>query len=319
MAGRHAPTLDRSALTSEEGVRAAKISTAGLAATAAVQFAIVAVSGSAALLADALHNFGDVFTTVALWVAFIASRRAADRRYTFGYGRFEDLVGLGVVVIIAASAFAAGFTAWRALVEDRVVSALGISIGAALVGVAGNEAVARYKIKTGKRIHSVALEADGYHSRTDGLVSAGAVVGLVGVALGFPLADPIAGLAITASIVWITVRTSREVFSRLVDAVDPGLVADITRKAEEVAGVKEVHGVRARWAGRSLYVQMHLCLDENLLLHEAHAIGEGVRHSVLHDFDGVSQVLVHFDPWGEGKHQGVYHTTTAHHLEEGNH
>jgi cation diffusion facilitator family transporter len=293
-----------------------RISTFGLALTAVVQFVIVVVGGSVALLADSLHNFGDVFTTVGLWIAFVASRRSADRRYTFGYDRFEDLVGVVIVLIIAASAALAGFESVRALFHHRKVTAIGAGIAAALVGVVGNEVVAQYKLRVGRKIGSVALEADGVHSRTDGFVSAGAVVGLAGVALGFPKADPIAGIVITAVIAWVTVSTAREVVGRLVDAVDPATVDAIEERARSVAQVKDAHDVKARWAGRSLYVMLHVSLEENLPLHVAHEIGEQVRHAVLHDVEGVSQVEVHIDPWGSDKPQSVYHTATKHHFGE---
>lgn len=311
----HHHEVDRSAVTSDAGIRAVKVSTAGLALTAAIQFAVVGVGGSAALLSDALHNFGDVFTTVGLWIAFQASRRAADRRYTFGYDRFEDLIGVVIVLIIAATAALAGYESFGALGEDKELRALPASIVAALVGVVGNELVAQYKIRVGRKVNSVALEADGLHSRTDGIVSAGAVVGLVGVAVGYPMADPIAGLAITLVIVWVVISAAGDVMWRIVDRVDPALIDKIENCAKGVSGVVDVHEARARWAGRSLYVELHIALDESLPLHDAHSIGEEVRHRVLHDVEGVSQVLVHLDPWAEGKPQGVYHAETDHHFQ----
>jgi len=192
-------------------------------------------------------------------------------------------------------------------------------MAAAVVGILGNEAVAEYKIRVGRRIGSVALEADGVHSRIDGFVSAGALVGLVGVALGFPKADPIAALAITAVIVWVTAGTARGVIGRVVDAVDPTLTERIERSARSVDGVIDVHDVRARWAGRSLLVALHTSLDEELHLHEAHDIGEGVRHAILHDVEGVSQVTVHFDPCNRdgGLDHDRYHAATAHHFPPG--
>lgn len=307
--------LDRSSLNNEEGFRAVKISVLGLGLTSAFQIAIALVGGSAALFADAFHNFGDVFTTVGLWIAFSASKRAADRRYTFGYERFEDLTGVVVLLVIAASAFVAGLGSYKALLDDREVTAIGASLVAALVGVIGNEAVAQYKIRVGRRIRSVALEADGFHSRIDGLVSAGAFAGLVGVAIGYPKADPIAGFLITAAIVWVAIWAGRDVIARLVDKVDPEILVEVEDCARSIREVREVHEVRARWAGRSLYVQLHIAVDEDLPLHEAHHIGEDVRHAILHEIDGVSQVVVHMDPWGEGKHPSVYHTPTAHHFE----
>jgi cation diffusion facilitator family transporter len=188
-------------------------------------------------------------------------------------------------------------------------------MAAAVVGIIGNEAVAQYKIQIGRRIHSVALEADGVHSRIDGFVSAGALVGLIGVALGYPKADPIAALAITAVIVWVTIGTARGVILRVVDAVDPELIEGIEHSARAVAAVIDTHDVQARWAGRSLLVNLHVSLDQDLTLHEAHDIGEDVRHAILHDVEGVSQVNVHFDPWTEGCEDADYHRATAHHFD----
>ena len=307
-------TMDRASWDSAEGIRAIKVSTFGLAATAAVQFAIAAYGGSVALLADGLHNLGDVFTTVALWLAFLASRRAANDRYTFGYERFEDLAGLAIVAIIAVTALVAGFESYRAMAHARSVHALGASIAAAVVGIVGNESVAQYKLRVGRNIGSVSLEADGVHSRIDGFVSAGALVGLFGVAAGYPKADPIAGLAITLVIVWVTIGTARGVIGRVADAVDPGLTAQIAGAARSVPGVLDVHDVAARWAGRSLMTQLHISLPEELTLGEAHALGEQVRHAILHDVAGVSQVLVHADPWRDGGLPDHHHEATAHHF-----
>ncbi|HEX4865073.1 MAG TPA: cation diffusion facilitator family transporter [Acidimicrobiales bacterium] len=304
---------DRSAVFSGEGIRAIKISTFGLLLTALIQFVVVWIGGSVGLLADSLHNFADVFTTVALWIAFNASRRAADRRYTYGYDRFEDLVGVVIVGIIGLSCVISGFEAYRALVRPHRVTEIGVSIAAGVVGIVGNELVARFKIRVGRKIRSAALVADGIHSRTDGWVSAGAVSGLIGVSLGYPKADPVAALVITAAIAWVTVTAAREVVARLVDRVEEGLIDSIEQQARSVQGVADVHDVRARWAGRSLYVQMDLAVPEDLPLRDAHAIAEEVRHAVLHGTDGVSEVTVHVDPWSEANHRSAYHVLTAHH------
>src|SRR5438093_1967491 len=160
MSGAHGHShvsADRSALFSGEGIRAIKVSTFGLLATALIQFVIVAIGGSVGLLADSLHNFADVFTTVALWIAFNASRRAADRRYTYGYDRFEDLVGVVIVGIIGLSCAISGYEAYRALVRPHRVTEIAVSLPAGLVGIAGNELVARYKIRVARTIRSAAL------------------------------------------------------------------------------------------------------------------------------------------------------------------
>ncbi|MCA1839232.1 MAG: cation diffusion facilitator family transporter [Actinomycetota bacterium] len=300
--------IDRSALYADDGIRAIKLATAGMIVTALFEFAVVLIGGSRALLADSLHNFGDIFTTVGLWMAFTASRRAANRRYTFGYDRFEDLVGIGIILVIAITTGVSGYESVKALIHPRAISAVTASILAAAVGVVGNELVARYKIKVGTKIGSMALQADGKHSHADAFVSAAAVAGLTGVALGFPRADPIAGLLITLVIANILVRTSRDVLERIVDKIDPMVIASIESAALEVPDVTSLHEVRARWAGRSLFVQLHVEVDGRITVDAAHAIAERVESAVIHEVDGVASVLVHVDPSGVHEHSPHEHS-----------
>jgi cation diffusion facilitator family transporter len=310
----HAPVPVADSPTGEdEGLRAVRLTAFGLGLTAAVQFAFVAASGSVALLADGLHNLGDVFTTATLWIAFVVGRRLPDRGYTFGFARAEDVAGVLVLLAIAASAVVA---AWESL--DRLlggdVPALrnpGWALAAALVGVAGNEAVARYKVRVGRRIHSVPLEADGRHSRVDGLASLAAAAGIAGAWAGWPAADPLAGLLLSGVIAWVLVATTRDVLDRLLDRVDGEVIDQIERAAATVAGAQAVHAVRARWVGRSLHVLVHADVDPDLPLRDAHALGERVRHAIFHALPGVAAVDLHLDPAGIDEHDS--HGETMHH------
>ena len=176
--------------SSREGLRALWISLAILAATAVAQALVVAWSGSVALLGDTVHNLADAVTALPLGIAFVLGRRAPTRRYTYGYGRAEDLAGVVIVLAITASALLAGFAAVRRLAEPQPVEHLWAVATAGVLGFLGNEVVARYRIRTGRRIGSAALVADGLHARTDGFTSLAVVLGAAGVAAGWPLADP---------------------------------------------------------------------------------------------------------------------------------
>jgi cation diffusion facilitator family transporter len=294
------------------GLRAVQISTAGMLLVALIQFAIATIGGSAGLFADALHNLGDVFTTVALWIAFVVSNRATNQRYTYGYYRSEDLAGIFIVLVIIASAVAGAVVSIQKLTSGTVPTQIYLSMGAALVGVVGNEALAQYKISVGKRINSVPLIADGQHSRIDGLTSLAAFVGLLGVRLGLPIADPIAGIVITVVILTVVYSTSRSVIQRLLDAVDPRIVPSIVNKAQEVPGVEAVTDVRARWVGHTLHVIMNIEVDPELTLAKAHAIAEEVRHRLFHSINGISEAIIHTDPSSESDD---HHQSMAHHLQ----
>ncbi|MGH2384510.1 MAG: cation diffusion facilitator family transporter [Candidatus Limnocylindria bacterium] len=308
-----ADSIDSALEASGMGIRAVKISLAALMATAAFQVVLVFVTGSVALLADTIHNFSDALTSVPLWIAFVLGRRAATRSHTFGFRRAEDLAGLFIVAMIAFSALLAGWESINRLINPHPISNLGLVMAAGVIGFAGNELVASYRIRVGKRIGSAALVADGYHARTDGFTSLAVVFGAIGVLLGFPQADPIVGLLITVAILVVLKDAVRQVFGRLMDAVDPNLVEMVEHTASHVSQVEGVSGVRLRWIGHRLDAALHVTVDCDLTVADGHRVGEEVRHALLHQIKGLDHALVHVDPCGH--HGDDPHLSTAHHIE----
>jgi cation diffusion facilitator family transporter len=293
------------------GIRAIKWSLAGLAVTAVLQLVIVLVSGSVALLADTIHNFSDCLTAIPLWVAFVIGRRPATKRYSYGYERAEDLAGLFIVLVIAASA---AFVAWEAvarLMHPRPVDNLPWVIAAGLAGFAGNELVAAYRVREGRRIGSMALVADGHHARTDGLTSLGVVAGGICAAMGFERADPLAGLAIAVVIVYVLWRAGRIVVHRILDGTDESTVVMLESVAAQVAGVEHVTSARARWTGHGLNADLEIQVDPALTVGQGHAIAEEVEHELLHALPGLKGATVHVDPHDHGPPRGP----VAHHRE----
>lgn len=265
-------SIDDELEASAAGIRALKTSLVVLAVTALLQAVVYAASGSVALLADTIHNFSDALTAVPLWVAFALSRRQASRRYTYGYGRVEDLAGLFIVAMIALSAVVAAVEAVRRFVEPQPLANLGWVLAAGLIGFAGNELVAVYRIRTGRQIGSAALVADGVHARTDGFTSLAVVVGVIGVWAGFPLADPLVGLLISIAIVVLLLGTARDIGRRLLDGVDPGLTERAERTIAAVPGVTTVDHTRVRWIGHRLSVEATVASDPDLPVGHFHQL-----------------------------------------------
>lgn len=282
-------------------------------ATAALQLVIVAVSGSVGLLADTVHNLGHAITTIPLLIAFRLGRRAPTRRYPYGFRRAEDLSGVLIALVIAASAALIIVESVRALVEPRELTNLGWVVAAALIGAAGNEAVAVYRIRIGRRIGSAALVAEGHHARADGLTSLVVVVGVAGVWLGFPRADALVGLVVGLAIVWILVGSCRTIFRRLMDGVDDGTVEAIESVAARVDGVHGVGRVRARWTGHRLEADVDVNVDGAATVAEGHRIAEIVHHALLHRVRHLGHVVVHINPAYDGVVPDHAHELTAHH------
>lgn len=292
----HADSVDDALESSALGIRAVKISLIALAVTAVFQLVIVALSGSVALAADTIHNFSDALTAIPLWIAFVLGRRAASKRYTYGLGRMEDLAGLFVVLMIALSAIIAGYQAIRRLIDPLAIEHLGWVAAAGVIGFLGNELVALYRIRVGRRIGSAALVADGLHARTDGFTSLAVVLGALGVWLGFPLADPIVGLLITVAILVVLRSAARDVFSRLLDGVDPHLVESAEAALAGEPGVRAVRRLRMRWIGHRLHADAELDIDPDISLSAAHALAHSAEHRLTHAVPRLSSALIHAYP-----------------------
>jgi cation diffusion facilitator family transporter len=288
----HAHTPDHSAA----GLRTLWISLAVLAGTAAAQAVVVVFSGSVALLGDTLHNAADALTAVPLGVAFLLGRRAASRRYPHGLDRAEDLAGLAIVAVVAASAALAGWQAVTRLLHPQPVHHLGYVAAAGIIGFLGNEWVARYRIRTGRRIGSAALVADGLHARTDALTSLAVLLGAGGVALGWRWADPVVGLGIAAMILVVLAEATRTVFRRLLDGVDPALVDDAEAALAATPGVTRVGAVRLRWTGHRLRAEASVAVAPELTVAAGHAIVLEAEHRLGHALPHLAAATLHLDP-----------------------
>jgi len=307
----HAGALLDAAMANQRGIWALKVSLVGLLITAFLQVGVVAISGSVALLADTLHNFSDALTAIPLWLAFSLARRSRDRRFTYGYGRAEDLAGVLIVVMIFASALVIFYETYRKITDPQLVSNLVWVAAAALIGFAGNELVAAFRIRVGNEIGSAALVSDGKHARTDGLTSLGVLAGVIGVWLGYPLADPLVGFIIGVAILWIGWGAGGEMWLRMMDAVDPSLSKRIDTVARSVEGVIDVHDIALRWLGHRQRGEVHIVVDGELPTYASHRIAEEVRHALFHALPALVDMTVHIDPSESNPDNS--HNLTAHH------
>ena len=309
--GHYATALDP-AMANARGIWAVKVSLIALLVTAVFQVIIVAISGSVALLADTIHNFSDALTAIPLWIAFTLARRPRTDRYTYGYGRAEDLAGVLIVVMIFLSALEVFQQSIEKIVHPQPVSNLGWVAAAAIVGFLGNEAVAILRTRVGREIGSAALVADGLHARTDGFTSLGVLAGVIGVALGFPLADPLIGVVIGVTILIVVRDATREMWYRLMDAVDPRVSQAIAQAVSNVTGVLRVRDVTVRWLGHRQRVELNIEVPGALSTFQSHQIAEDVRHTLFHAMPALVEVTIHVDPEGADQHD-----TTAHHRDTG--
>lgn len=284
------------ALATDRGIGAVKVSLVALLVTAAFQVVIVAISGSVALLADTIHNFSDAITAIPLGIAFTLSRRARTTRYTYGYGRAEDIAGVIIVLMIFLTAIEAIRQSIQKIMDPQPITNIGWVAVAAVIGFLGNEFVAIFRIRVGKQIGSAALIADGNHARTDGFTSLAVLAGVIGVWLGYPLFDPIVGLGIGVAILVIVWNSARDMYYRVMDAVDPEITELVRITASKVQDVMEVNNVAIRWVGHRQRAEFHITVDCQMPTCQSHAIAENVRHELFHALPALADVTVHVDP-----------------------
>ncbi|CAG0936515.1 putative cation efflux system protein [Thermoflexales bacterium] len=309
--GHYATALDpamSNARSAARGIWAVKVSLIALLATALFQVIVVAISSSVALLADTIHNFSDALTAIPLWIAFTLARRPRNDRYSYGYGRAEDLAGVLIVVMIFLTAVEVFRQSIDRIAHPQPIANLGWVAAAAIIGFLGNEAVAIFRTRVGREIGSAALVADGLHARTDGFTSLGVLVGVIGVAIGFPLADPLIGFVIGLAILVVVWNAAREMWYRLMDAVDPAVGRSIVETTQCVPGVQAVHDVTVRWLGHRQWTELNIDVAADLSVVQSHQIAEAVRHDLFHALPALVEVTVHVDPHGD-----EYHDATAHH------
>ncbi len=293
------------------GIRATKVSLIGLGITALLQAVIVVFSGSVALLSDTLHNVTDALTSIPLWIAFALGRRAATRRYTYGFNRIEDIAGLLIVAVIGLSA---GLVIWESvqrLVEPRLIDHIPWVVVAGIIGALGNELVARYRIKIGQSIGSEALVTDGQHARTDALTSLAVVAAGIGAAVGASWVDPVAGLAVAVPMLWLLVKSARRMIRRLSDGIEPEIVDEISSIIQDVEGVDAVGALRARWHGHQLRITASVSVDPEIAVRQGHDIAHNVEHELLHHFTTPIAVTIHIEPHDQAdRHDSIAHHST---------
>ena len=265
-------------------------------AVAAAKYVYGTISGSASMQADGIHSVFDSMGNVVGLVGIALAARPADQGHPYGHAKFETYASLVIGILLLLAAFEVGSSAVGKLSSGIYTAEVTLlSFVVMVVTLAVNIGVTLYERRCAKRLKSEVLAADANHTLSDALVSIGVIVGLVAVALGFPVADPLMALVVTVAIL----ATAYDVFKHaLATLSDRARIPeeDVRKAALSVAGVRHVHRIRTRGTEGEVYADLHVLVAPQMTVSDAHALADDVEETIETRFPSVIEVLVHIEP-----------------------
>lgn len=281
----------------KKGEGAAKISTMVTILLSLVKGMVGLVSGSVALLADAVHSFSDVFASIAVWLGLRFARKEPSERFPYGLYKVETLALLVVSIIVIVSGIEILLESMKRLWASYTITLPHVTIAVACSSALVSLLLSRYKDKVGKSIGSQALIGEGKHSMVDVYSSIIVVLGVAFNFMGIPWAEAVAGLIITIIILKLGLWMGRDSILVLLDiCLRPEYAQEIRRIAENIPGVKAVHGIKVRRAGPFVFGEMHMEVDERLSVDRAHEISEKVEDKVKEKIKEMDSLTIHIEP-----------------------
>lgn len=282
---------------------AMRVSTVSIIANAVLTvFKLLAgvLAHSGAMISDAVHSASDVFSTIVVIIGIRISRKASDKDHPYGHERMECVAAIVLATILAATGLGIGYTAVTKIAGGDIasLSAPGVlALVAAVVSIAVKEAMYQYTRINAKRIDSGALMADAWHHRSDALSSVGALIGIAGARMGFPILDPVASLAICFFIEKAAYDIFMDAVDKMVDkACDEETESALKECALAQEGVLGVDLLHTRVFGNMIYVDIEICADGEETLRRAHETAERVHDSIEKNFPKVKHIMVHVNP-----------------------
>lgn len=265
-------------------------------AVAVAKYAWGTLSGSASMQADGIHSLFDSAGNVVGLVGISLAARPADEGHPYGHAKFETYASLIIGVLLLFAAFEVGSSAVGRLLSGEYTAQVSpMSFAVMVATLAVNLGVTLYERRVAKELKSEVLAADASHTLSDALVSVGVIIGLALVALGFPAADPVMALVVTAAILYTAYDVFRHGLATLSDkARIPE--ADLEACVLAVPGVRSAHHIRTRGTEGEVYADLHVLVAPDMTVGAAHELSERVEREVKAKFPNVTEVLVHIEP-----------------------
>lgn len=258
------------------------------------------IAHSGAMISDAIHSASDVFSTIVVIIGIKISGKASDKDHPYGHERMECVAAIVLATILAATGLGIGYTAVEKIAggnyANLVVPGM-MALVAAILSIVMKEGMYQYTRVYAKKIDSGALMADAWHHRSDALSSVGALIGIAGARMGFPILDPVASVVICFFIEKAAYEIFMDAVDKMVDkACDEEVEAELTECALSQEGVQGVDLLHTRVFGNKIYVDIEIRVDGEMRLRDAHGIAEHVHDAIEKNFSKVKHIMVHVNP-----------------------
>lgn len=257
------------------------------------------ISGSTALVAEGAHTLSDVITSLLAYIGFRIGMKPADKEHPYGHGRAEPVVGLVIVGFLVIVAYEILLEAYKKIVEGAATTPDITAALMALIGIFVNYIMTIYLIRSGKKINSPVLIADGHHQSVDIFSCAAVIIGVVGAQFGFRFLDPIVAVVITILILRTAGIIAKDNVDAIMGKIPSKMVEDIKLAVLSLETVKGVHDVKINNMGPYACAELHIELDKNLKLEETHKIAHQVEKLIIEDISPIKMVMVHTCPYEE--------------------
>ncbi|HAG42878.1 MAG TPA: cation transporter [Clostridium sp.] len=252
---------------------------------------------SSAMIADGIHTFSDIATTVVVIIGLKISNKDDDEKHPYGHEKFEPEISKIVSLLLAGTGVFLAYNAIQILLSGNLDTPKPIALYAALTSIAVKEAMYWYTIITARKVKSIAMEADAWHHRSDAISSVGTLIGIAGARMGFKFLDPVAGIIVSLILIKVGVEFYLKATDQLVDqSADDKVIEQIKEVATSIEGVKKIHDLKTRKFGNKIYVDIEIQVDKRITVEEGHHIADLVHDSIEETIEDVKHCMIHVEP-----------------------
>ncbi|ATD55483.1 cation diffusion facilitator family transporter [Clostridium chauvoei] len=279
------------------GIKVSKTTIIGNIILSIVKVVVGVFSNSNAMIADGIHSFSDVISTIGVIIGLKLSSKPADKEHPYGHERIESLSSLLLSIMLFIIALGIGISGIKDILNKSFVIPGSLAIFAALFSIITKEWMYFYTIKYANMIDSASLKADAWHHRSDSLSSIGALLGIIGARMGFPLLDPLASLLICIMIIKVSYDIAKQSMSQLIDeSAKDDIICEITSKINSIDDIKKIDSIRTRLHSTRIYVDVEISVDASLTVEEGHDIAMKV-HNLIEENKKIKHCMVHINPF----------------------